>query len=169
MTPESVEEVEEESQTIDAIARDCLLDAGGDWQEAAKSMEKTINTDAELKAALLEPMLAKVIWAAIRQAARETRATFWVHGSGTDNVTGITEMANRTLLDFPLPGGKRLGDATAEDVEKARGFYHAQAAGNARAARFLAAVKVAMGDSEKVSDALTHDRLETLQKDTENE
>lgn len=73
-----------------------------------------------------------------------------------------------TLFDFPLPGGKRLGDANAAEILEGAGSYHRNAADAAHKARWLEAVAGRVGRRNCAEKALTLAQLEALFEETKN-
>lgn len=69
----------------------------------------------------------------------------------------------RSWLDYPLPGGKPLGDATFGEVGKAADFYGAQARGNALKERILRGVHGRRpSDIAIVRDILTNEEIDEI-------
>ncbi len=162
-----------ETPSLHTIARSCLEDAKGDWQKAADIMQRRIDSQPEMKAAIVAPLIPKVIWLEIRRAARDMRADFWrakpPEDKSADGIVHLARTNAEDLLQFPLPGGQPLGDANLEELRAAKDFYLHQARGNARVARFLGFAETAMGTAERVRDALTHDGLLALQQRAQND
>lgn len=74
-------------------------------------------------------------------------------------VTATTEIS---LLYFPLPSGRRLGEAERSEVIEAAKQYNAQARDMNAKALWLAAVAEAMPAGSVVKDVLTENDLENL-------
>ena len=62
-------------------------------------------------------------------------------------------------MDYPLSCGKRLGDATGDEVSAEAGMHEMNARTNAVRAAFYRKIASAMGEAKKVSDALTNEQL----------
>ena len=88
-------------------------------------------------------------------------------GGKGDRVAALAEGNAAMLMDFPLPGGKRLGEATADEVRTAAEFYSKQAGNMAHKARWLSMIAARVKD-KTVKDALTEKKLRELQKETAN-
>ncbi len=86
--------------------------------------------------------------------------------SETGNGARLRAAFKMTLLDFPLPGGKRLGDASAQDVRDGATHYALLAADTAHKARWLFKVADAVPDDEMVSQVLTDTDLRKMQEET---
>lgn len=70
-----------------------------------------------------------------------------------------------SLLDFPLPGGKRLADADAGEVREAAALYRRDAADAAWKARWLERVAEATGRKRCVANAVSESDLRRLQEE----
>ena len=144
-------------------AAHCLSEADGDWVNAAKAMRGEIDSDEVLRAELLSPLISGAIWDLIRHAAHRDRSKCLQPDAGEDNTDGLRAMARRTLLDFQLRNGKRLGDATRPDVLQAADWYGVLARTNGTNAKWLSAIAKALPDDDKtVSDVLTEEKARDL-------
>ena len=154
--------------TLDHIAALCLENAEGEWQTAALAMRVEIDSNLELREELLAPLISGAIWDRIRKAARNDRRKCLQPNVGEDNTDGLKAMARRTLLDFPLREGTRLGDATRPEVAEAADWYGVLAKTNGTNATWLKSVARALPDDEKtVSDVLSEDQARRLRTKAE--
>jgi hypothetical protein len=99
------------------------------------------------KRELLESLLVAAVNDQIRDAAHRTRFRAETSGEPRSVAEGDVLVGRRvaeTMLDWPLPGGKRLGDAVLGDVSAAKKFYLEQARGNSVKAQFLSLVEKAI-------------------------
>lgn len=158
--------MEDGSTSLNQIAARCLDDAGGDWQAAALAMRVEIDADPELREDLLGPLISGAIWDRIRHAGHKLRIKCQTPNAGSDSAEGIRLMAQETrrrLLDFPLRGGKRLGDATRPEVADAADWYETLRKANGKNAKWLHAVAKKLPDDEKVvSDVLSEKQAHAL-------
>lgn len=131
---EQVEEIR-----IEQIALD---DAGGDPDKAVELLTERILEQPEIVQAHL-PEWAKA-WAyhKVRMLLGQRRVSILAAVGGGNSgtfadhlATAIKNEADR-LMDLPIFGGKRLADATAEEVRESARRYAALASDNARKARF---------------------------------
>jgi hypothetical protein len=152
-----------ETNRLNRIAAECLRESDGDWEAAALAMRKQIDSKPRLRTELMKPLIAGAIWDRIRFAAHEDRKKCLRPDAGEDNTDGLEAMARRTLLDFQLRGGTRLGDATRPEVTEAADWYGTLARTNGANAAWLKSVARALPDDEKlVSDVLTEDQARRL-------
>ncbi len=158
------------NRTLGQIAAECLAGSEGDWVTAAIAMRKQIDSDPKARGELLNPLISGAIWDRIRQAAHNDRTKCLQPNAGSDSTDGLEAMARRTLLDFQLRNGLRLGDATRSDVKQAADWYGTLARANGTNALWLdSIVKRLKDDNKLVSDVLTEKQARRLRDKAENE
>lgn len=151
---------------VSQAAVEALVGADGDVKAATAVLLKKVRQSRQLRDALTEPLLEQACYNAITAQCRRQRRQIWTPpnyeaGGNGDRVIALA----RSLLDFPLPGGRRLGEATRDEVVDAARFYAAQADDMTHKARWLARVAEALSDAQCVADALDEARLAELQKE----
>lgn len=163
-------------------ARSAMDRAKGDLTAAAVAMEAAVRQDAKLREALTEPLLAGACMDAVRRIMHERRRSIW-SGPKDSGIVGrtppavdvagqasrVAQLAAGTLLMFPLPGGKRLAEATRDDVTKAAGFYDAQAKDMGVKARWLSLIAQSIPADKTVGEVLTAKRLKELQAEAQRD
>lgn len=134
----------------------------GDMPAAIDALALRITTDAELRATLMAPIIRawcrdqiSAYVGSLRVAAVETTRESQ-RGERLRSVIGMT------LFDFPLPGGKRLGDANAAEIAEGAQAYAETAADAAHKSRWLQAVAAKVGKRNRCEEALTLAQLEAL-------
>lgn len=163
-------------QTPDPVAtaaKAALANANGDARLATQKLEEAVRKDRVLRDQLLEPLISNACYDAIRaQCGRERRAVWKApveklvpKRGGPTGTVRVVQLAAGTLLMFPLPGGKHLGDATREDIAKAASAYASQSEDMAVKARWLQLVLQSLPEGKKVGEVLTDKRLRELQKE----
>jgi hypothetical protein len=154
--------------TLKQVAAQCLREAEGDWVAAATEMRAIVDADPDFRGELLKPLISGAIWDLIRYCASQDRLKCIRPEAGTDSTTGLEEMARRTLLDFPLRGGQRLGDAKRLQVVESADWYNVLACANGTNAAWLKSVIKALPDDDKtVSDVLSEEEVRTLRTKAE--
>lgn len=149
-----------------AVAEACEGAAG--ISEAAERLLALARADAGLYAALMADHEAAAARRAVEVKFRSVRSAVWSRPAGPDARAGALARINtHTLLDFTLPGGRRLGDATRAEVEKAASYYGKIAADSGFKQRWLAKVAAAAPKRGTVSDKLDAAALLRLQKEAE--
>lgn len=160
--------------TIADVARKALGDANGNIDEAARMFEAAIRQSRSLRDQLTEPLIADACRVAVRKEVKDVRREVWTgsqsRAAGQSKPDAIKAQAGRvvqlaagTLAMFPLPGGKRLGEASREEISTAAEFYGRQAADMGAKARWLRLIAQSVPDGKKVSDVLSDARLRELQ------
>lgn len=163
-------------ELVAEAARRAYDDASGDVREAARMLEQAVRMKSPLREALTEPLLAGACWDAIRKQVQETRRNIWNPGHrplkpvpaspvSKEQASRVVHLATGTLKMFPLPGGKRLGEATREEIAAAADFYARQAGDMAHKARWLQLVGQSIPAGKTAGECLTDERLAELQKE----
>lgn len=133
-------------------------------QEAAETLEDEARRYSVLRNYLIEnyfPM-RRVCYEAVRSLCRDDRRSFRIAPNYTKGGNGHRVLAHaRALMDFPLPGGVRLKDATSADLAKAVEFYAKQADNMQRKSVWLDRIRERVGD-KTVADALSESDLQEL-------
>lgn len=154
-------------------ARRALDDARGDVREATRMMQAAVKQSRKLRDLLTDPLIANACYDAVRAQVHVDRRNAWKPPSeklvpSKSGVTGsfrVVQLAAGTLLMFPLPGGKKLGEATREDIATAASFYESQSADMAHKARWLRLVSQHIEGNKTVGDVMTDKRLRELQEE----
>lgn len=152
------------ASTIAKIAKDSLdATGGGDVQAATKHMAARIRADRALRDALTDPLIDVACYDAVSGVIRKERRVVWMAPEVTsDTGARIIQLASgnaASLMDFPLPGGKKLGDATRAEVSAAAEFYRRQAVDMSSKAVWLRFVAQSVPENQRVSEAMTSERL----------
>ena len=134
-------------------------------EEAAAALLRRVRGDAALWAALMEPHEKMAADAAVRGMVHEQRRRIWARPVEPDARVAALANMHATLMDFRLPSGLRLRDATAADCMDGATFYARQAGDMAWKARWLSAVAEACGDGV-VADAMDERALAALREKT---
>ncbi|WP_091739826.1 hypothetical protein [Phenylobacterium immobile] len=161
-------------ELVGAAVIAALEDANGDMNKAADMLQIAVDQSPTLRSALLEPWVAQACREAIRRHLQDVRREVWTgtksHTAGAskpevmaEQRARVVQLAAGTLLMFPLPGGRRLGEATREEVGAAAEFYSRQSADMGTKARWLRLIGQSLPDGKRVSDVLSDRRLEELQ------
>lgn len=160
--------------SIADVAKRALKDADGNIDQAAAAFERAVRASPKLRELLTEPLIAGACREAVKAQVRENRSAIWSDRPArqppprrpTDpgiQASRVVQLAAGTLLMFPLPGGKRLGEATRDEIGAAATFYESQAGDMATKARWLRLVAQSLTGDKTVSQALTDKRLRELQ------
>ncbi|WP_156453760.1 hypothetical protein [Methylobacterium sp. CCH5-D2] len=167
------------NSSADAVAqaaRAALKTANGDVRTASVALEARVRRDRALRDALTDPLLATACYTAVAVQVRQARRSVWAAPAASrqeaaaapqrrapEDARRVAQLAAGTLAMFPLPGGKRLGEATREEIAAAASFYEAQSADMADKARWLRLIAQSVPHAKKVGDVLNERRLRELQ------
>jgi hypothetical protein len=161
-----------EPDYVAEAARRALDDAKGDVREATRMLETAVHQSRKLRDLLTEPLISNACYDAVRAQCRIERRSVWTppleklvpSKSGVTGSHRVVHLATGTLLMFPLPGGKSLGQATRDDISKATEFYASQSKDMGHKARWLQLVAQSVPDGKTVGEVLTDKRLRELQE-----
>ncbi|WP_312595489.1 hypothetical protein [Brevundimonas sp.] len=160
------------AELVNDAARRALADAGGDVREAARMLEIAARSTLPLRDALTDALVAGACWDAVNGQVRKERQRIWSapraveaapNRQSQEQASRVVHLASGTLKMFPLPGGKRLGEATRSEIAAAAGFYERQAGDMAHKARWLQLVAQSVPEGKTAGQALTDERLAELQ------
>jgi hypothetical protein len=167
--------VNTEEHELDRIAAECLAEAGGDWEKAARHTRKIIDED---QGELRETLINRAVWDLVRHAESRARASLvGKTPQNPDDTSGLHAMAkerkaqvSKSLLDFALPGGKRLRYATRPELTEAADWYLALGRTCGLRGRWIQHIAGAMPDDEKrVEDVISDAQAKTLYEASERE
>lgn len=170
-----------ERDIVAEAAKRALDDASGDVREATAMLESAVRQSRQLRDHITEPLISGACYDAIRAQIHVRRRAIWNDPKVVDPIASeaganvvplakrgpdaerVVKLAAGTLLMFPLPGGKQLGEATRAEISAAADFYGGQAADMTTKARWLRLVAQSVPDGKRVADVLTDKRLRELQ------
>lgn len=156
----------EETPSIAAVAQKCMRDCDNNLHDAQKLMERLVAGHPPLFRDLMTPLLATACYDALRSVVRTDRGKVWTAPNYTKAGNGSRlETLGVTLLDFPLPSGIRLRNASKADVLEGARFYSAQAADMQHKAKWLEAIAAKVGN-RTVGEKFTAEKLQALQEAT---
>lgn len=111
--------VKEPELKVSDIAEAAVDAADGEILKAARLMEQEVLADPQKYRALMDPLVASACHQAVAGVVRQTREKIWTAPNYTAGGNGhrVHVLASaQMLMMFPLPGGKRLGEATRDEV-----------------------------------------------------
>jgi len=147
-----------------------LAKAKGDVAKATRAMTEKVREDAALFRVLMDPLVEQAVYDAIRAVCRADRRRIWnaptVHADDpATRVRALSSGTAATLLNMPLPGGKRLGLATRAEVSEAAEFYLRQASNMSAKGQWLRLIAQAVPDGVTVKSVITEARLNELRQE----
>jgi hypothetical protein len=148
-----------------------LEGANGNVIDAAKALETRVRNERKLRDALTDPLIANACYDAVRSQCHVQRRKIWTPPaeklvkSKVEGAHRVVQLASGTLLMFPLPGGKPLGQATREEITAAAERYGSQSKDMGEKARWLQLIAQSIPANKKAGEVLTEKRLRELQKE----
>ena len=155
--------------TVRDLAKQALAHHDGDWQKASEQLYKWALDDY----GVLYTLTAHLVWQACKDAVRgegrSERSEILASSSGktADKLNRdlggkrLGKYLQRYYLDMPLPGGKKLREATGYELEKHASDWHKQARTMEKRANWLRAVSLKAGE-RRVGDVLSEDDVRKL-------
>jgi hypothetical protein len=152
----------EELPSVRQSARDAWEKHAGNQLAATEALYKIISKDTKLLEKILPQILRLWCAGAIHSYLSELRFAAIQPSDTTQRGARLREVLAATLFDFPLPGGKRLGDANAAELRAAAERYMTQANDMGHKGRWLRAVAGKVGQHNRAEGAMTLKQLEEL-------
>lgn len=147
--------------TFPEIAREYLRDADGDTQLATERLSARLRDDKQLRDTIVEDAIMAFASNTVEEQMRAERRAVWAEaGRSNQPKTPVAALANgisRALLDFPLRNGKRLRDATREEVLEQARAYETSARDMAFKARWLILIGQRVEEGRKVGECVSED------------
>lgn len=154
--------------TLYDLAAEVMDDADGNLDRATERMVASLQADPRLFRDLVMPVLLTLCRNACRDVQRRLRGDI-VAAVRPDTMQGYeaAEAADRrALLEFPLPSGIKIAEATKADLADAIGFYYRQARDMMRKRQWFVLLQDRLPDEHKrVGDVLTERELEALYRE----
>lgn len=145
------------------------MDGAASYRDGAQILLEMAERDPDLMRAIIEPWKLRAAEDAIGLAMKDFRRRTWESSQrqiDPNRVQALIQSNREMLLDFPLPGGMALRDATKADVAAASDFYGNQASDMSHKARWLGMIAKKVPKGKTVSQALDNDALAKLQETT---
>jgi len=145
------------------------MDGAASYREGAQVLLDMAERDPTLMSAIIDPWKLRAAEEAVGLAMKTFRRRTWESTQrqiDPNRVAALIQSNREMLMDFPLPGGLALRDATKDDVTAAALFYSTQATNMGHKARWLDLIAKKVPKGKTVADALDNDALATLQEKT---
>lgn len=121
-----------EKSDISKLVEEAWTQSGGDESTAADALYSAMTADP----ALLYALLPDIVRSWCGQQLVDATTTF-ESGSSQPKLRSVFM---ESLFDFPLPNGKRLGDASGEEIQEAAATWAASADGASETRSWLEAM-----------------------------
>lgn len=152
------------------LAHEAFTAAKGDTEKAAQIMQRRITKDRALLAELSEEFIKMVCQTATGVVLRAERRKVWMPpnydaGGNGSRVRALSKgNVEILLMNFPLSGGKLLGDAVRSEILDASEMYLKQGGDMIRKGRWLGLIGGRLTDDEiPAKKVLTEKQLQELQ------
>lgn len=152
-----------------SAAREELDRTAGNVVAAAEAFAARVRATPALYAALLDPLLDQACYQMLAQLNISARKRVWRPPAGDPHQRGRLVNLSRSLLDFPLPGGKRLTEATRGDLLSGSKFYAKLATDQGHKARWLSLVAKGVKRDQTVGQVYDEASLRRLQTKSQSD
>ncbi len=150
-------------ESIDEVINYALQRAEGLWEEAGNIAFDELRGIPELYGSLSETLIRERLKDLIRYRSHRTRAALLAPQSDRAIADGaLVKMAFRNLYEFPIAGGKKLGDAGKAEVQEQSAFYRTQAITELKRAQWLNSIARGMAGREIVRSRYSLEELTQL-------
>ena len=156
------EPAKQELPTIVSFVREAWEHNEGNMSGATESLFTTISRDQAMLGHILPGVLKTWCREQVGDYVGRLRVMALAPVENPSQGGRLRAVIGATLFDFPLPGGKRLGDANAAEIRKGAESYSDAASDAAHKARWLAMVADRVGRKNRAETALTAQQLEEL-------
>jgi len=156
--------------TVANVAAKALKSAKGDVLRATEIMVKRVRGNRKLYIAVLDPLLREACYAAVRGQQRAQRGGAIYHmpqptsAETKSRVSALAVGTRNIYLNWPLPGGKRLGCANKEEVGAASDFYTKQALNMGSTGYWLELIRQRLPENTAVEEVFSNDELAELKQ-----
>lgn len=164
--------------TVHDLAKACFDAAQGDVKRAARIMERKVRAERALLSSLLEEFIRMTCTDAVAHVLRGSRRAIWNTpdqmppnydaGGRGDRIKYLAASNRMMLMQFQLPGGKILGDATAPEVREAASFYGKQAKDMGHKSRWLELIAANVKKNKTVRESLDESKLQELKRESDH-
>lgn len=155
-------------ESIDEIISYAMEKADGLWEEARSIAFGELSKIPSLYDSLSESLIRARIKDIIRKHSHDTRSSLLEPQPDRTRADGaLAKMAVRNLYNFPLAGGRKLGDGSKSEVQDQARFYHTQAMTEFKRAHWLTIIAKGMGGREIVKSRYSLEDLTNLLAESE--
>lgn len=152
-----------------SLAADALDEKNGDVQKAVNYLRLRLNKDRALLEIVLEEAVQFALSEKPRAASKATRYNLVAsveRAANRGSVVALSRGIAASLLDFRLPGGKKIKDANRSEIEADAEFYGRQASDMGHKARWLRLIAQSIPDGKLGGDVISAERALELWEET---
>lgn len=130
---------------------------------AAENLLRMMQADDELYREVVAPFERQAAMLAVQRKKLQQRGYVWNRPTAPDErVAALARTTALSLLDIRLTSGKRLGDATVQDVRREAEFYEARAREHGAKALFYTRIAERMKGRKTVAQVWSAAELEDI-------
>ena len=148
---------------IEVAAIEAIEASEGSVLEATNILVEAAENNKELFKHIMDPILRTACYNIIRSHIRAERKIVWMapNYSASGNGERVVALGQLTLMEFRLPNGMFLKDASTDDTWSAAIFYENQSTDMGRKAQWLKRISLAAQDGI-IGKKLTLEQIEQL-------
>jgi hypothetical protein len=162
--------------TFQSLARDAFVSAKRDTRKAARVLDaKLQRLDSDVRVSVLEEAIKMACAEAIGVACRQDRRVRgWIPpnydaGGNGHRIAALADGNKEILMNFPLwVGGKRLKEATKNEIADAAQKYLKQGNDMVFKGRWLNLVAASVPENKKAGEVLNEIKLRKLHQEAQN-
>lgn len=158
-----------EDLTFHALAREVLGDADGDRYKALPALVLRLKAHKVLYAQVVDNALEHACSDELRKIVQNDRSTIWEGGQpgASEASDRVVALARSNLLNFVLPNGKRLANASRAECMQHGENYLKQGKTMCHLGRWLRLIGQSVPDGKTVHKVMTEERLSELRAEAE--
>lgn len=170
-------EAKHEKRTMTSLAQEAMAICDGYWEPAAEWMLTALRSDSELLIEVIDEHLPNIVWRAVREQTHGTRTRFFevsaeeVAASNAAASERLRVHAMRSVYEWPLRRGLKLGDATREDLRAESEWHGKLSAANRRQQKWYEAIEACLPKRKQdaiVRDHVSEQKIESLREQLED-
>lgn len=165
-----------EDVTLASLVRAALDTFDGDADKASEYLFKKLLKDQSLLRQVIRSAIGYAVYHKTQETVRKGRSEIVnlayeaarmagakaSKGPSRDDVEAKARIVVAGLLDFPLAGGKKLRDATREEIAAQADRYEKQIKDEAHKARWLRLIEPIVPEGELAGEVLTEEQVQQL-------
>lgn len=153
---------------ISAFVKNAWSVNDGDMPSAIEALYRDITARPDVLNAILPQVLRAWCREQVGQYVSRVRLASLPTPEDPSRGNRLRSAIATSLFDFPLPGGKRLGDANASEIREGASAYQRTADDAEHKARWLTIVADRVGRKNRAENALTLAQLEAIFEEAKN-
>lgn len=156
--------------TLNELIKTAMQEADGVWDDAVESLRRKLRGSKALFDEIVWPIILISLRYKVRNRDALNRSDYWSEVIGSDGISGELQMSEArkmallestakaigSIYNYPLQGGKKLGDAIKSDLENEIAWHDKMAHVNGMRAEWFGMMAARLPNEKvKVRKALT--------------